>query len=160
MANGQIIISESMRANHCSPSSEVRSGKPLTNLQLTHWIMVVLDHYTRRIIGFECMLVTSMVHRPATCSTMQLLGRVGLNVSVLTMTRCSNITAGRYIVAGYFIYQWQPEVGIRQGQARDIPSQHHFSRKTPNTITLLQRQLAFLPRALLVSTKAGSGTTS
>ena len=65
----------------------------------THWVLVVIDVFTRRIIGFGVEPAISMVCPSAACSTTPLLDRRSRNASAAITTRCSAFTVGWPICA-------------------------------------------------------------
>ena len=67
----------------------------------SHWVLVIMDQFTRRIIGFGVHAGDVDGAPCVACSTRPFLPRVLHTTSVLTMTRCSGITAGRQISASW-----------------------------------------------------------
>ena len=61
----------------------------------SHWVMVVMDQYTRRIIGFAVHAGNVMAQHSAACSTMRLLDKAGRNISAQITTRCFNTIDGK-----------------------------------------------------------------
>ena len=63
----------------------------------THWVLVVMDQFTRRIIGFACTTASLMEWRCAVCSIVRFAGTVRPNISARITIRCIDSTNGRLI---------------------------------------------------------------
>jgi putative transposase len=67
----------------------------------SHWILVVMDQFSRRIVGFGVQAVAVDGPRSAACSTRPSPGRVCPRDSVPIMIRSSGSTAGRPTCASW-----------------------------------------------------------
>jgi putative transposase len=70
-----------------------------SNLLKGHWVMVVMDQYTRRIIGFAIHAGMLMAQHSVGCSTMPRPVRVVRNISAQITILCFNISGGKPICA-------------------------------------------------------------
>jgi len=88
----------------------------------SHWVMVIMDQYTRRIIGFA--VHAGNVDGPTLCRMFNDATQVGTaphqQIPNLEMSLICVTTAGKSTVAGYFSFRWLLEVGIRQGQESSL----------------------------------------
>src|ERR1039458_7472782 len=67
----------------------------------SHWVLVVMDQFTRRIIGFGVQAVAVDGQRSAACSTRPSPAKVCPRGSVPIMIRCSGSTAGKPICGSW-----------------------------------------------------------
>jgi hypothetical protein len=72
----------------------------------TYWVLVVMDQFTRRLMGFGSTAASSMEWRCAGCFIERFAGRVCRIISARTMIRCIDSTSGRQI----FEYLSTPDV--------------------------------------------------